>query len=426
MKNFFFLLLLLLFCCSCPAQSNFVKVSSNGHFTINNKPYYYIGTNFWYGAILASQGRGGNRARLNAELDNLHKLGLNNLRILVGADGNSEVVSKVKPTLQYAPGIYNDTILNGLDYLLVQMKKRNMRAVLYLNNAWEWTGGYSQYLAWAKHDIAPVPAVQGWPAYMEYVKEFVFNDSAKALFNNHVKFVINRTNRYTHQLYKDDPTIMTWEIANEPRSFSQEGKAPFKAWLRQVSALIKSIDPHHLVTSGTEGKHGCEEDIQLFEDIHADPNIDYLCMHLWPYNWSWVDKTTIQKNLSSAETNTKKYIEEHLTVARRLKKPIVMEEYGYPRDNFSFKKSSSTQSRDAYYQFIYNLLIANKEKEDVFAGCNFWGWGGMATPTHLKWQWGDDYCGDPAQEEQGLNSVFASDKSTLQITRTAARQLKTF
>jgi mannan endo-1,4-beta-mannosidase len=103
-----------------------------------------------------------------------------------------------------------------------------------------------------------------------------------------------------------------------------------------------------------------------------------------------------------------------------------MEEYGYPRDNFSFKKSSSTKSRDAYYQFIYNLLIVNKEKEDVFAGCNFWGWGGMATPTHLNWQWGDDYCGDPAQEEQGLNSVFASDKSTLQITRTAAKRLKTF
>jgi mannan endo-1,4-beta-mannosidase len=30
---------------------------------------------------------------------------------------------------------------------------------------------------------------------------------------------------------------------------------------------------------------------------------------------------------------------------------------------------------------------------------------------------GDDYCGDPAQEAQGLNSVFATDSSTLQVVR---------
>ena len=30
---------------------------------------------------------------------------------------------------------------------------------------------------------------------------------------------------------------------------------------------------------------------------------------------------------------------------------------------------------------------------------------------------GDDYTGDPAQEEQGLNSVFATDTSTLEVVR---------
>ena len=28
------------------------------------QPYYYVGTNFWYGAILGSEGQGGNRERL--------------------------------------------------------------------------------------------------------------------------------------------------------------------------------------------------------------------------------------------------------------------------------------------------------------------------------------------------------------------------
>jgi mannan endo-1,4-beta-mannosidase len=35
----------------------------------------------------------------------------------------------------------------------------------------------------------------------------------------------------------------------------------------------------------------------------------------------------------------------------------------------------------------------------------------------VQWQVGDDYTGDPAQEEQGLNSVFAGDVSTLNIVK---------
>ena len=138
-------------CTSTPKEtvSPFIQVK-DGQFIRNGQPYYYIGANFWYGAILASEGTGGNRERLHQELDSLKAIGVDNLRILVGADGKRGVPTKVEPTLQEAPGVYNDTILAGLDYLLAEMEKRDMVAVLYLNNSWEWSGGYSQYLAWAK------------------------------------------------------------------------------------------------------------------------------------------------------------------------------------------------------------------------------------------------------------------------------------
>ena len=94
-----------------------------------------------------------------------------------------------------------------------------------------------------------------------------------------------------------------------------------------------------------------------------------------------------------------------------------MEEFGYPRDGFSFSPKSTTRARDGYYKYVFSLVADNAEQGGDFAGCNFWGWGGFAKPKHEQWQVGDDYTGDPAQEQQGLNSVFSSDKSTLKVVR---------
>lgn len=415
-------------CTSTPKEvsSPFIQVK-NGQFIRNGSPYYYIGANFWYGAILASEGTGGNRERLHRELDSLKAIGVDNLRILVGSDGKRGIPTKVEPTLQEALGIYNDTILAGLDYLLAEMEKRDMVAVLYLNNSWEWSGGYSQYLAWARGDKAPVPAVDGWPAFMDYVKEFVVSDSAQALFANHVKYILTRTNRYTHRKYTDDPTIMSWQIGNEPRAFASDSihKAAFAEWMSKTSSLIRSLDPNHLISTGSEGKHGCEEDIALFEKVHADTNIDYMNIHIWPYNWGWAPKDSLQENLEKACTNTQAYIDEHLNIAKKYQKPLVLEEFGYPRDSFQFGKNISTHARDGYYKCIFDLIIKHATHQSLLAGCNFWGWGGLAVPSseHVFWQPGDDYTGDPAQEEQGLNSVFASDSSTISLIHTANKAL---
>ena len=93
---------------SALGQTKFVTVK-DGHFLRNGQPYYYVGTNFWYGAILGSEGQGGDRQRLTKELDLMAQMGIDNLRILVGSDGERGVTTKVEPTLQVQPGVYNDT-----------------------------------------------------------------------------------------------------------------------------------------------------------------------------------------------------------------------------------------------------------------------------------------------------------------------------
>lgn len=397
--------------------SGFVTVK-DGSFYIDGEQYKYVGTNFWYGAILASEGRGGDRARLEAELDSLQAMGIDNLRILVGGDGPDGVPTRIEPTLQPQAGVYNDTILQGLDYLLADMERRGMKAVLYLNNAWEWSGGYGCYLEWAGKGAAPIPSRDGWDAYNNYVKHFVLNDSAKQLSYDHVRRIVSRTNTVTGKPYASSTAIMSWQVANEPRAFSNEGKDSLATWIRRTAQIIKSIDPNHLVSTGSEGKHGCEQDIELWTRIHSFPEIDYANIHIWPYNWGWVDETTIASGVEKACENTHDYIAEHYNAIHAAGKPLVLEEFGYPRDGFSFVPGSPTTGRDTYYEYVMSMV--RDSTTAMLAGCNFWGWGGLAKPEHEMWQRGDDYTGDPAQEAQGLNSVFACDTSTIAVIKQLA------
>ena len=409
---------------SALGQTKFVTVK-DGHFLRNGQPYYYVGTNFWYGAILGSEGQGGDRQRLTKELDLMAQMGIDNLRILVGSDGERGVTTKVEPTLQVQPGVYNDTILAGLDYLLMEMGKRKMVAVLYLNNAWEWSGGYGFYLQHAGEGKAPRPNEDGYPAYMNFVAKYATSEKAHQLFYDYVRFILSRTNRYTGVAYKDDPAIMSWQIGNEPRAFAKEALPAFEKWLAEASALIRSLDGNHLISIGSEGAWGCEGDWGCYERICSDKNVDYCNIHLWPYNWGWAKEDSLIENLPRAKENTKDYINRHLEICARLKKPLVMEEFGYPRDGFKFALGTPTKGRDGFYEYVFSLVGDNAAQGGYFAGCNFWGWGGLAKPRHHEqWQVGDDYTGDPAQEAQGLNSVFAGDKSTLRVIRQQVGRMK--
>ncbi|MDR2920188.1 MAG: cellulase family glycosylhydrolase [Tannerella sp.] len=421
-KIILFITIVFNMCALNTVKAQFVT-QKDGQLFIGKKPYYFIGTNFWYGAILGSEGQGGNRERLHKELDFMKANGINNLRILVGADGVAGQAVKVMPTLQQSPGVYNDTIFDGLDYLLAEMSKRDMYAVLYLNNSWEWSGGYGQYLEWAGKGSVPEKGVHDWPVFLGHVAKYAGCNECHTMFLEHVKHVMSRTNRYTNKKYTDDPAIMSWQVGNEPRAFSEEAKPLMAAWVKETTAMMRQLDANHLVSIGSEGLWGCEMDMDLFEQMHADPNVDYLTMHIWPKNWSWIDVNDIPGSVDVGVEKTNEYMQQHMAIARKLKKPIIMEEFGFPRDNHKYTLDDPTTARDRYYANVFMQIVNASKSKDVLAGCNFWAWGGFGRPAHEFWHPWDDYVGDPSQEEQGLNSVFDTD-TTIKIIKTYSEQLK--
>ncbi|MFA6401396.1 MAG: cellulase family glycosylhydrolase [Salinivirgaceae bacterium] len=407
--------------CSTKKDDTAFITIKNGQFYKDGKPYYYIGTNYWYGASLAADTIGGDRERLTRELNFLKENGIDNLRVMVGAEGPDNQPFRVTPALIKEPGVLSPKLLEGLDFLLNEMQQRNMVAVLYLTNNWEWSGGMAQYLNWNGYGdfVNPNVPPHTWPDFFAYQKQFYRCQPCQEQLNQFITEIIGRTNTVNGIKYTNDPTIMAWELANEPRPMADENFERFTQWIQSASKHIKKLDLNHLVTTGNEGEKGCSESLELFETIHTFPSIDYLTIHIWIKNWSWYNYQKADSTYPLALTNVQKYFDDHLAVARKLNKPLVLEEFGIGRDGEDLKLETSVKMRDHYYNFCFNQVAQSVALGDKLQGANFWTFVGFTQPIagQIFWKAGDPYSGDPPQEPQGLNSVFPSDTSTMNIIR---------
>lgn len=406
-------------------SDGFVRVQK-GQFIKNGEPFYFVGANYWYGGVMSLNEAG--RSRLIAELDFLKGNGVNNLRILAAAEGKGPIngMRRVEPPFQEAQGKFDESFMVGLDFLLSEMGKREMTAVLYLTNNWDWSGGFLQYLNW--NGLLADSVMQRkltWDENRDIVSRFYSCTPCMNALKAQVEKVVGRVNTITGIAYKEDPTIMSWELANEPRPMRPRAIDAYKQWVKVTAAWIKSIDSRHLVTIGSEGEMGSET-MEVFKDVHALAFIDYATIHIWPKNWGWFSDTSIAKGMAVIIQNSDQYIKKHADAMQVLGKPLVVEEFGLPRDGHSFSRQASTVFRERYYASVFAHLKHSAQTGGVIAGCNFWAVGGMGRPAagRVFWQPGDDLIGDPPQEEQGLNAVFDTDATTWNLIRTTSMALR--
>jgi mannan endo-1,4-beta-mannosidase len=427
-KTTVFIAFVILFAAGVGAAPAFVEVKGK-QFIIGEKPYYYIGTNYWYGSLLGlEKDKKRGLKRLRRELDFLKKNGVNNLRVMAGAEGSGLIngVERVGPPLQPEQGKFNPEVLRGLDILLDEMSRRGLKAVVFFSNNWEWSGGFQQYLDW--NGLVPQDQKTrklNWDEHRDIVSRFYACKPCHKAYNQQVELVLSRTNTVNNKKYTEDPTIMAWELANEPRPMRPRANDEYKKWIAETVAFIKARDKNHLVTTGVEGEIGTES-LEIFEEIHRPADVDYLTIHIWAKNWSWFEGDKIAEGFPTVIKNATGYIEKHIAVAEKLGKPLVIEEFGLPRDGHSFDLKAATTFRDRYFETIFERLAESAGKDGALAGLNFWAFGGTARLAEGRhfFKPGDDYTGDPPMEEQGLNSVFAGDKSTWRLIRKYSAKLE--
>ena len=216
---------------------------------------------------------------------------------------------------------YNDgaTGLENLDAVIAKAAADHVKLVIPLTGNWDAFGGMDQYIKWAgggfHDDFYSSATIRGW-------------------YKDWIAHVLNRTNTITGVRYKDDPTIMTWELANEPRCVGS-GLYPrsascttdtLAAWADDVSTFITTIDRKHLVSVGDEGffcRPGSPKDEQYDCSSGVDTerfarlkHIDVMSYHLYPDSWgkdaAWGDR----------------WIREHADAAKRIGKPVMLGEFG--------------------------------------------------------------------------------------------------
>ena len=391
---------------------------------LDGKRYRFAGANIWYGAYLGADAAYGDRARLGRELDRLKALGIINLRILASAE-EGRLDHSIKPGFRTKDG-WNETLFTGLDYCMAEVAKRGMKAVLYLGNFWEWSGGMMTYLDYTTGSIINMgdPA-HPWPAFADRNTDFYRNEKAVALYHDHVRRLVGRTNSVTGKAYRDDPAIMSWQLCNEPRAGGSDDViartlVAYFAWIGSTAKLIRSIDTNHLVSLGHEGTIAANGREDVFVDAHVE--IDYVTAHIWPLNWGWVNGKDLAGTWEAGSAKVQAYLDTHIRLAKTMDKPLVIEEFGFPRDGEAYDPSSTTLFRERYYAMIYRAAMNDK----VIAGTNFWAWNGEARSPHADYRFkeGDThYMGDPPHEPQGWYGNFDSDAAMLSLIRDHAAQM---
>lgn len=352
-------------------------------FSLDGQPFYYVGTNCYYLMVRAAD------VNLRSDVDEvLQEAAAMGLRVLrTNAYNDGELDKKGKPNwnaLQLTPGVYQEYVFQGLDYVLNKADELGVRLILPFVNYWDNYGGMDQYVKWdLKYGSSPYPISR---------EGFYTDENIKQWYKNHITTVLNRVNTINGRTYKEDPTVFAWELANEPRG--SEGN--LWPWINEMAAHVKSIDANHMLTTGAEGKDGLRE----FKLYHNCPNIDFCTIHIYPENF----------NLKEDESMT--YVRTRIWDGHDLEKPVILEEFGKYRDTsppipdppVPTGGTGNTTTRDKFFQGFYNTIY------DYYGnGSNFW---------ILYHDLYPDY--------DGRGVYYPADVSTVGIIQTEASKMNSF
>jgi hypothetical protein len=185
-------------------------------------------------------------------------------------------------------GRFNPAAFERIDYALRSARAHGIRIIPTIIGDDALRGGSGcVYLGWRGIDVPGCT--------LNTMDPFWTDETVLADVEQHVAAVLNHVNVYTHVAYKNDPTILGWDLMNG-------GGSP-TPWTRKLVAFVRGIDAHHLILSGP---------------VNARLKGVDLCVNFVYPHWS--------QPLAS--------VRPLIADCKRAGKPFAAYEYGWDRTNF--------------------------------------------------------------------------------------------
>jgi hypothetical protein len=136
--------------------------------------------------------------------------------------------------------------------------------------------------------------------------------------------------------FKDDPTILAWDLKNEPdQDWKSAGSTLVNAWLGHVAHLARSYDNHHLLTIGWSTPNAAQTRIA---------GLDFISFHYYaPAQQMQAEYKAIQR--------------------ANLGLPVAMTEFGLPTWNSPFFPNGHSEAEQAEY--YADILLALRHSDSV-------------------------------------------------------------
>ncbi|OWM80855.1 hypothetical protein CDL15_Pgr006886 [Punica granatum] len=361
--------------------------TSGVHFMLNGSPFYANGFNAYWLMLFGSDPS--QRSKVPSAFQEATSHGLTMARTWAFSDGGNY------SPLQYSPGSYNEKMFQGLDFVVSEARKSGIKLVLSFVNNYETLGGKKQYVEWARS--------QGQSISSE--DDFFTNPLVKTFYKNHIKTVLTRRNTVTGIAYKDDPTIMAWELMNE-------------AWITEMASYVKSIDGNHMLEAGLEGFYGQSSAQKQqnnpyflvgtdFIQNNQIPGIDFATVHSYPDQW--LNASDYENQLSFLNN----WVTTHIHDAQNiLRKPLLFAEFG----KSSKESGYSPSQRDQFFETVYSAIYSSASSGGAAAGSMFW-----QLLTEGMDSYRDGYEVVLSESPSTANLIMAQSKQLRRITKMYAR-----
>ncbi|PWI12714.1 hypothetical protein DI272_43325 [Streptomyces sp. Act143] len=150
-------------------------------------------------------------------------------------------------------GEFNEDAFAPVDYAVARSRAYGLRLIVPLTDQWDYYhGGYSTLARWLG---------------LKDPKDFYTDARAKAAYKEYVRTVLDHVNPYTGLAYKDDPTIMSWELGNELNDMT-------RSWVDEMGAYVGALAPRQLISAGRQ--QGVDA------AALASPEVDIVDVHYYP------------------------------------------------------------------------------------------------------------------------------------------------